>query len=171
MSKVVVDAFTTVAAAVNTAYASNVYSMYGNKIEIANRLLEKDEDKVYKYQKYPLIALNMPFKERVNADGMNELSLNIAIMDFTETTYISEERYTQVFMPILEPLYDLFLEKIQESGLFNIIGKPEHDRIDRLFWGTENKTGGREQEAYVFNDPLDAIELVNLKLNLLESKC
>lgn len=171
MSKVVVDAFTTVVAAVNADYSGDVYSMYGNKIEIANRLLEKDSDMVYKYQKYPLIALHMPFTEGIKADGMIELSLNIAIMDFTEETYISEERYQQVFVPILEPLYELLLEKIQESGLFNIIGTPEHTRIDRLFWGTENQIGSNEQDKYVFNDPLDAIELVNLKLNLLESKC
>ncbi len=169
MSKVVVDAFTSVVSLVNAAYDGDVYSMYGNKIEIANRLLEKDSDKVYKYQKYPLIALNMPFTEQVNSDGLTELSLNVAVMNFTETTYISEERYQQVFVPILEPLYELFLQKVQESGLFNIIGTPEHTRIDRLFWGSNGEVP--ESSEYVFNDPLDAIELVNLELKILKDKC
>ena len=164
MSQIVIDAFKEVAAQVNDSHSGDVYFMYGHRKEVNQRLLEKSEDKVYKYQKYPLIVLNMPFSEDISSDRVIELSLNLAVMDYTDTTYISEERYEKVFAPILEPIYELLLDKIENSGEFMNIGKPEHTRIDRLFWGTE---GGQQ----TFSDPLDAIELLNLKLKLLNTKC
>lgn len=169
MSKLVVDAFTELCDLVNESWRDDtgqtIYSMYGHRKEIANRLLEKGKDKVYKYQKYPLIALNMPFVEEVQQDSLITVRLNIAIMSFTETSYISEQRYEKVFVPLLEPLYDLLLEQIQESGIFHNIGVPVHDRVDRLYWGNE------QRESHIFNDPLDAIELLNLELKILNENC
>jgi len=53
------------------------YYMYGHRRELANRLLEKDKDSVFKYQKYPLVALRLDTPEEY-ADGVVTFTLNVA---------------------------------------------------------------------------------------------
>jgi hypothetical protein len=140
------------------------FYMYGHRLEIANRLTEKTKDPVFKYQKYPLIALRLPVTEFVS-DGMWRFTLNIAILTFTDKKYTSDQRYEHVFRPVLYPLYQRFLEEIRNSGLFvwpQDQEFPEHTKIDRLYWGTQYSEGN---EKNIFNDPIDAIEIIDLKLN------
>ena len=136
------------------------YYIHGHKLEISNRLLKKDSDKVFKYQKYPLIAL----KEDIVYDVENDVEryrLNIAILAPTVKTYKSEERDEFDVKPILNPLYDLFLDKLKESGLFFYNGqRPEHTTAIRKYYGMSDGAN-----SYIFNDPLDAIELIDLRLN------
>lgn len=144
------------------------YFLYGHRLEIANRLMEKDTDDKFKYQKYPLIALKLPFTQGKQRDRLINLSLNVAIMDFTDLNYNSEDRYLNVIEPILEPIYNKFIVALVNSYLFNVIGTPEHNRIDRLFWGIENKEGNIKS---IFTDPLDAIEITDLKLKKIYNNC
>jgi hypothetical protein len=62
-------------------------------------------------------------------------------------------------------MYESFLTELNDSGLFEWPGfqiRPTHVKIDRPFWGTEGKEGNT---AYIFDDPLDAIEILDLKIN------
>jgi hypothetical protein len=148
----------------NTDLSLAPFYMYGHRLEIANRLTLKDKDSVFKYQKYPLIALRLPVMEDVS-DGVWHFTLNIAILTFTQKNYNSEQRYQNVFKPVLYPLYKRFLSEIRNSGLFmwpQDQEYPEHEKVDRLYWGTEYSEG---HEKNIFNDPIDAIEIMGLKLN------
>ena len=153
--------------------ASGLYSslepfcMYGHSREISNRLLLKDKDSVYKYQKYPLIALRLPVIEDVGQGGIHNVSLNIAILEFTDKNYSSPERYENVITPILMPLYLEFIEALNKNGQILNNGTFEHDKIDRLFYGIDELEGNT---SYIFNDPLDGIELQNLELKII-NKC
>lgn len=141
------------------------YYMYGNRREIAGRLLQKDKDKVLQYKKYPLIALRLDIPEE-KKDGMIHYTLNLAILTMTDKNYTAEERYQQVLKPILYPLYKSFLQHLEKSGLFMWEGEldePEHTKIDRLFWGTYNQIKGDSES--IFADPIDAIEIIDLKIN------
>jgi len=142
------------------------FYMYGHRREISNRLLEKDADDVYKYQKYPLIALRLPISEDVQQGSITQVSLNIAILDFTEKTYTSEQRYDNIIIPVLTPLYNQFIEKLDRSGNILNNGTFEHNKIDRLFYGIDALEGNT---AYIFNDPLDGIEIVDLNLKLIDN--
>ncbi len=143
---------------------------YGHRLEIVNSLLEKDKDKVYKYQKYPLIALRMDFDEVPGP--LWDFTLNIAIVMLTDKNYSSQQRYERVFKPILYPLYEAFLRQLKDVGHFYWEGEsliiPPHTKTDRLFYGT---TGAEGNDAYLFNDPLDAIELTNLKISKRDKNC
>jgi hypothetical protein len=141
--------------------------MYGHKREISNRLLMKDKDKVYKFQKYPLIALRLPVVEGVVQGNIHNVSLNIAILEFTEKNYSSPERYENVITPILMPLYLAFIDALNKNGQILNNGTFEHEKVDRLFYGVEELEGNT---AYIFNDPLDGIELLNLDLKII-NKC
>ncbi len=146
------------------------YYLYGHRTEISDRLLEKDQDKVQKYKKYPLIALKLDTPETVN-EGLWHYDLNIAILAYTDKNYNTEERYTNVFKPVLYPLYESFLKELRNAGMFMWPDEqefPPHVKIDRPYWGTESKEGNVKQ---FFNDPLDAIELVNLKFSKRIKNC
>ncbi|GIV35399.1 MAG: hypothetical protein KatS3mg031_2934 [Chitinophagales bacterium] len=140
------------------------YYMYGHRLEIANRLLEKDQDKVQKYQKYPLVALRQDFEEQ-HSNGIVTYVLNLAILEYTDKNYTAEQRYENVFKPILYPLYEGLIIAMRQSGFFwpGFMGIPPHTKIDRPYWGVQFS---EKNARNIFNDPLDAIEIVNLKVNL-----
>lgn len=144
------------------------FFMFGHRQEIANRLNMKDKDSIYKFQKYPLFVLRLDFPEEVTSDYVHEVSLNMAILAFTDKNYRAPQRYENVFHPVLMPLYFDFFEKVQDSSETMGIGRPKHTKIDRPFWGVEELS---RNTAYIFNDPLDAIELQNLNLKLLDNNC
>ena len=143
------------------------FYMYGHRREISNRLLMKNKDNVFKYQKYPLFALRLPIVEDVLQD-VNDVSLNIAILAFTNKNYRAQDRYDNVINPILVPLYTEFLLKVQDSFELMNLGLPDHQKVDRLFYGVSALEGN---EAYNHADPLDGIELIDLELKLLNDNC
>ena len=138
---------------------------YGHRREIAQRLTEKDSaDAPFKYQKYPLIALRLDTEED-HSDGVIRYNLNLAIIASTEVTYSAGQRYEKVFKPVLYPIYEQFLKALGDSGLFwwdANRDEPPHTKVDRLFWGT---AGAEGNESKIFNDNLDAIEILNLRIN------
>jgi hypothetical protein len=139
------------------------YYMYGHKVEINQRLINQQKDPVLKHQKYPLIALRMDIPEN-NAKGIITFKLNLAIIQFTKKDAIVTDRYRDVIKPVLYPLYESFLKKLKESGLFFWDGNqrmPPHTKIDRPYWGTPTDSGNT---ANIFSDPLDAIEIIDLEI-------
>jgi hypothetical protein len=144
------------------------YYMYGHRLEIANRLMLKDRDKAQKREKYPLFALRLDTVEEIDSNE-TRVKLNIGIFNYTDKNYSAEDRYVNVFWPILYPLYGMFKDAVFKSGLFFYPGRdPKHKKIDRPFWGISQTEGNSK---YIFSDPLDAIELVDLELNLVTKKC
>ena len=143
------------------------FFMPGHLREIANNLLDMDEDKVAKYRKYPLFALNTDIQELVEG-GIVSYNLNIAILAYTDPNYTTRERLEKVFKATLYPLYDRFMEQLEIQGFFweGEFESFPHTKIDRFFWGTEQRLNGNHNAnvGYPFNDPLDAIEIVNLKI-------
>ena len=146
------------------------YFMAGHRMEIAQRLREKNADSVFKYQKYPLIALKLPAPAEIGTASGNirEFRLNIAFIEFTNKNYISDERLDNVINPILEPMYAHFIEKCLNSSWVMENDTPPHTKIDRLFYGTEGNEGG---EKYIFDDPLDAIELIDFRIRVIDKTC
>lgn len=153
----------------STDLANMPYFMAGHPVEISNRLLDKN-NKGQEYKKYPLIALKMDIEESFD-EGLVDYNLNIAIFCYTDKNWNAEERIENVFKPVLAPLYDEFIKQLNYSGLFQWEGDsrvPPHKRILRPYWGNSQKNGNTE---HMFSDPLDAIEIQNLKLKKLFNEC
>ena len=143
---------------------------YGHKLDIANRLLVANHDAVFKEQKYPLIALIMDFPEQVS-DGMAHYTLHVVLLHLTNANFTIEDRYEQVFRPVLYPLYLKFMEQLRKVGKFHWTGDqqfPPHTKIDRPYWG---KVYDQGNAAYIFNDRLDALEITELKISKTIKKC
>lgn len=139
------------------------YYMFGHRQEIANRL-KAMEGNGNKYQKYPLVALRMDLVED-HTDGLTKVQLNVLILTRTKKEDWAPERYEKVFKPILYPLYERLKVALRDSGIFFWPGDqtvPPHKKIDRPYWG---ESGKEANTANFLNDIIDAIELIDLKLN------
>lgn len=141
---------------------------YGHRLEMAKKLLEADKDMVRKYIKYPLIMLRLPINELVEADIVT-YRLNLAIVHLTKPEYTAQQRMEKTFKPILASIYDSFFEQLRLSGRFIIPrDKPPHGRILRMYYGTQLAEG---TDKNIFNDPLDAIEITDLKISSYIKNC
>jgi hypothetical protein len=160
----VVDAMN--AANSTTVGWKTVQYLPGHRLEISNRLDAQNKNPAKKYDKFPLIAFNEQYGSFPKRRGsITDWTLNIAILAETKSNYHSEERDENVFRPILYPLYEEFLKYLRESGYFFWSGRqsaPPHDPVPRKFFGITSKEGNVK---YIFNDTLDAIELIDLKLS------
>jgi len=156
-----------------TAYNSpdkEPYYIYGHQLEITNRLTKKN-DGSEKFEKYPLIALFQDFTEdHGNPDPRIDYTIpfTVIIVASTENTYISKERYDNVFKTTLYPLYRLLLQKIDRSPyiITDSEERIKHLKTDRLFWGTAGTYGN---QALIFNDNLDAIEINFSGLDIIKT--
>lgn len=144
------------------------YYDYGHYLDIANKLTAKDENDVFKFQKYPLIMLALDQTETHGQDDRFIYSFSPKIFIFAETQeyYTSQDRMLNVFKPILYPIYHLLVQKIKESEYFffdNQLLLP-HTKIDRMIWGNSAFDGNT---ATIFNDYLDGIEIEidNIRVN------
>lgn len=149
---------------------TGVHYMNGHPLEITNRLTERDNDAVFKWKKYPLVALFMDFPETMGQDiGLMKVKLHIMIARATSQILVTDQRYEQNFFPVLYPIYDALMTKFHTFS-YGRNGKPfetiepaqiKHTKIDRPFWGRETFL---KNEANTFNDYLDAIEIRDLEL-------
>jgi len=144
------------------------YYQYGHIAEISDILKNMEGDPVKKNQKYPLVILRLDNPGEVEEEIV-KWNLNIVICAYTNNGYRAPERLQSVFKPVLFPLYDRFFEALNLSKHFFWEGNyPKHTKIDRYFWGTS--TGFRNAKQ-IFDDPIDAIEIINLKINSRIKTC
>lgn len=140
------------------------YYDYGHVLSILSKLQAKSgrEDK---FQRYPLIMLIQDIEE----DHLNDLAVSytlsprVVILATTDKNYTEQERYTNVFKPILYPIWELLIDEIQNYQYFKFTGYVEFKKIDRVHWGTSSIFGN---EASIFNDYLDGIELLFEPINI-----
>jgi hypothetical protein len=135
-------------------YAKGSVTSINNALKLTNKMTNK----------YPLIMLRLPTSEE-KSDGVVKYNLNIAIVNYTEARYTEDERDSKVFDPILWPLYRLFMQELSECGLFmwpDAQDEPVHTVVKKYFWGTQQ---GEKTVKNTFDDPLDALEIIGLKLN------
>jgi hypothetical protein len=159
-----VDIFGDIVAAVRAEYDTvndrEPYYIYGHPKEIAHRLSLKDKSATNKLRKFPLVALFQDFAENhgeLLSDDYN-LSFTCIIVMSTNKNYTSQERYENTFKPILYPIYELLLKKMDISEYLITVDYEliEHIKTDRLFWGAAGIYGN---EGLIFNEYLDAIEI------------
>jgi len=138
------------------------YFFYGTPVEINRQMIERDKGST-KGKVYPAIALRLPANREIK-NGLANFNLNIAILDATKKDYDAPNRYSEVVKPILYPLYELFLDRLKRFGFTwsGDMGTPPHTQRDMLHHGVEATQGN---EAYIFNRPLDAVELISLRIN------
>lgn len=145
------------------------YAMYGHTIEIVKRLDLKSKDSIEKFEKFPLIWMITDLKES-SGDNYNYLysidTPRFFIVNSTNKLYTSPQRLTNNFKPILQPIYENFIEAILD---YRIIDTPtneiEIEKYNRYSWGAESAQGNT---GLIFNDWLDAIEFIPKEINVFK---
>lgn len=146
------------------------YAMYGHAREISTRLDLKTKDSIEKWEKFPLIWLITDLKES-SGDNYNYLysidKPRFFIVNDTDKDYTSPERLTNNFKPILQPIYENFLQAILDYRIINTpTNEIENEKYNRYSWGSESAYGN---DKLIFNDWLDAIEFIPNGINVFKS--
>lgn len=146
------------------------YYIYGHPVEIFNTLVLRDKHDTRKYQKYPLIFLWLDYESDVIVYSRTKTvmpeNLIIGIVTNTLRTYKAADRYDNVFVPILHPLYNSLMDAIFQSNQVHSDDEYRHKWKDRLYWGEEDEFGN---VGNIGNDALDAVIVSGLNLRI--DKC
>jgi hypothetical protein len=148
---------------------TGVHFEYGHYTDIQERLTAKG--KTAKFDRYPLVCLFEDFKIRHRKEGLTGVTdMKIIILHSSKNTITRQQREDNVFVPILYPIYEEFLNQLDISGNFMIYDKSRiiHDQINRPHWGDPAMY---KNESYLFGDVLDGIELSNLQLETYLEPC
>jgi len=147
-----------------------VHFEHGHGQEIIETLIAMTGDLTLQDQKYPLIALFHDYDEVHEKDPQKyEVTLHMVICSLTERTLNTDQRYIQNYYPVIFPVYEAFMKSLARSGYFiTDEGQVPHTKTDRVNWGRTSLWGN---EAGIFNDHVDALELTNLRLTVLNKNC
>lgn len=145
------------------------YYFYGRPVSINSQMIARDHGD-NKGKVYPAIAFRLPSTRETDGSLIIKHNLNIAILDQTERGYDEVERYENVIKPILYPLYYLFLDRLKKAGFIwdGPKAMPPHKATDKPHHGIEDAQGNK---AYIFERPLEAIEIENLRINYNFNQC
>jgi len=161
-SKIVTD--------LNTRLVTEYNFLYGPSSEIVETLKDMSKSASQSAIKYPLIALLTDIPEvRGDPAFYAEINASMIIATITRQTYRAAERYSEILVPVLYPIYSEFLNQIILSRYFKVedVSLIPHTKTDRLNWG----------HSQLFNDGqggvdfIDAIELQNLNLKIKNLNC
>ncbi len=147
--------------------------VYGTYTEIQKVLAEKKMDPGTdgtggKYDRWPMVALIMPFTEVKGATGgyyTEVQGVDMGIFFETELKWDTMQRYERVFKTILIPIYKALIESFGECGLFAVEDERaiKHQRIDLPFGSNGD---GKDAKTSIFAETLDAIKIANLSLRV-----
>jgi len=165
---VIEDLFSSIVANVSAAMGYTVHFKQGHMLEIVNKVValsaDPDTDK-----RYPLIALRQDIEQGKGVNGL-EFEVTLFIITLSDPLYSADERKELTFKPWLTPIYDQLIQQIANSGYFYEQSAREvaeaHKFINHYFWGNAGVMGN---DANIFGDAVDCIEVKNLKLTALLS--
>lgn len=158
-------------AVLGTTLIDTIDYQYGHVIELIQTLSQYDKTDNYRRIKYPLVFLAMDFPEkRGKPDWYATAVLNIIIAHQTDSMDKIGDRMRKVFKPVLYPIYYALLDGLAAHDLINenTADILSHTKFDRGYMGTIKDSGNI---ANRLNDYVDAIEIVNLNLTILNNNC
>ena len=125
--------------------------------------------------KYPMIYVVQDFVEHRGklAGVYADINLQVIVCHQTDGDYKITDRYTNVFKPVLYPIYYSFMKQLALSNM-TFPSSPDlisHDKYDRSFWGTSKVVGSGGTDRSVLNDFVDAIDIQNLQLKIDYQPC
>jgi len=149
---------------------TNVYYRHGTWLELMRQLNEtKSATAEIKNNVYPLIMLIHEFEE-TKRNGILTAKLDFVIVTPSIPTDYFYERYTKNYLPTLYPIYETFINEVENSSYF--LGDAEkgfnHTKIDALNMGVIDNSGN---VAYKLPDYLDGLVIKGLELTINETIC
>lgn len=140
---------------------------YGTLIELQKRIAVKDGRGT---QKYPLVWLvwERPDNKKEFRGNFSNNSYKVSPLVFiiakTQPDYSSTDRNTNIFKPVLLPIYQKLLLAVEHHRNLNTGNFIDHDEYEHYFWGMN------DDQKTVLSDLNDAIELKLLNIEVVK-KC
>ena len=133
---------------------------YSSKTEFSDELAELQQSDAMK--RFPCIYINSDLV-KVTYDNLNEIATfgEIDIINLSDPIWKTEDRDSQSFEPILNNLYDLFIQGCNLSKDFSLVSKGT--RHDCYFWGVAGQNGGIKAQL---TDHVDVINITNLQVRI-----
>lgn len=156
-----------------TDWSLAVNFLYGHRPEIQEILENKSNNHDTKFLNFPLIWLNLDIEEQKNTSTLvaSEADIILVFAYRTKKEYRAATRLTDNFKLVLQPLLDLFIEKLNHAEFNPMFVKEfgetiDYKKVDRYFYGSNDKNKS------VFKTLTDAIEIqVSLKFRKTFSNC
>jgi len=159
------DLFQEVVALVNSV-ETPLYFMFGYWPEISNELKSDGKSPTLKNARYPFLMLSAGWSEEKETDPgiFSELKgLKLYLVTRSEKNLSTDERETQYYQAILEPLYQKIITKMKNGGRFTTNGKMNHE-IEKLYY----LRGMEAPKANQLSDFVEAIEISFSSLKVTE---
>jgi hypothetical protein len=175
--KVIVKATSDVLLPMLKTYDPNITAVhyhFGHPLEIINTLGAYDQGVSSKFDKYPLVAFFLDTEEdRGQKPGIYaKYRVHMAIIrECLNPNQTADERDLTNFIPVLTPIYMELMKQISYRGDMFLLPNLEaipHRKTNRYYWGRSGLWGN---EANIFNDWVDCIELQNLELEVKINYC
>lgn len=148
---------------------TGVHYQYGHLKDVRERLVAQSQANPMT-RRYPLIWLIEDFEVVNSIPGIYGVSkVRIMILHDTQKEYTRQQREDRVFLPILIPIYNEFFVQMSVIGSFMQYGPFSHRRVDRPHWGNPAEWLGFKN--YLFDEPLDGIEITELSLQIYLANC
>ena len=139
--------------------------------ELIETLIQADKTEEGRVNKYPLVHLVRDFYEDHGKTPGYEIdvSLNIIFIHQTISTYKIDDRDEKVFKPVLIPLKEEFITQLSKHKQIVSVNRRmiSYREWKRAFWGSRQLQGAKNKLA----DFVDAIELENLQLKIIQKPC
>jgi len=161
---VVVDEFTAIVQKVAAKLNMEVGFHYGYVRELNETLVQYSKSPGTFDKKFPLIWLVQPFTISIAEDLGNYgtiRDLRLFIIQQSEKNYKAAERMTNVFKPVLYPIYNELIAQMKVHS--TIFFQSKHKMTDRYYWGEAQQT--------VLNDVVDCMELSQVELKVKNKRC
>jgi hypothetical protein len=139
----------------------DVNFIVGGKTEIQQRLIEQMKGGIV--DRYPAILLFTPIPQARNeAGGMEKAVINdveIVFVADTKRNYSTPERITNVYTPVLWPLYNGFIDELAVSKNIHLADNDVTSYVDLFYYSASL---AKEQ-----NTLAAALDAISIKLNLI----
>lgn len=148
-----------------------LYYEYGRALEINATMKDKKDDPINKNKRFPLMWLLTDIAKDYNYEIGYQADILIAFVYLSEENLKTKKRIETKLEPILDPLVELFKEKIT-SGIgrryfiYPFGTNLELIETDKFLYGSV------DGNQHVFDDITDAIQInMNLRFNANEQDC
>lgn len=124
-----------------------------------------------KSKKFPLIALFVPIAEQYgDPDIYCKANVSLLIACSSRQEWSNEKRKETSFENILKPIYERFIIELGKHSLVRepYSGRFVHEKQDNYSYG---RYGAYTQSGDSVSEPIDAIVVRNLRLDILETPC
>lgn len=172
------DIFDSVVSRVSSVFESRpvkpfkVFFDFGHYREVLRQLTWKDASITLKEHKYPLVWLVMDFDEFIGESPAfyAKTGLQFLILNSADSVWTMKERRDNNYLPVLYPVLAEFIKQVSSTVELGMIPEQKISFIktDRPYWGLDE---GGNYSANLFNDFIDAIQIRNLKINIINKTC